>query len=298
MLDHPGVWTGNELLDKFVVEFGDLSVAEVRDRLENGNGALLIRGFPLQDLEKDAAREAFLNWCETIGTPVSQSVTGQKVFDVQDAGLPPDDPGNRGPNTAKKLSFHTDRCDVIAFFCWKQALSGGENEIVSSKHLYNEIKRRRPDLLSILEQTFPYKRHTVDGGNDQAFCEQPIFSFCEGHFACSFLRVLIDRAHADPTLPNLSEIQIEALDFLETVAGEDGQAIRFLQKPGDILLVNNWTTLHRRTAFVDHPSEDEKRCLFRIWLSMPDSRPLVPEFKDNFGAVGAGEIRGGMRPIT
>ena len=29
-----------------------------------------------------------------------------------------------GPNTRKRLSFHTDRCDVIGFLCLRQARSG------------------------------------------------------------------------------------------------------------------------------------------------------------------------------
>ncbi|MDF1812622.1 MAG: TauD/TfdA family dioxygenase [Verrucomicrobiales bacterium] len=295
MISHPAVWTNSTRIDDFVANFDKISVAEIQDRLENGSGALLLRGFNLEGLKKNSAREAFLEWCQTIGTPVSQSTSGDLVFNVEDAGLAENDPGNRGPNTRKKLSFHTDRCDVIAFLCWKQALSGGENEIVSSMHLYNEIEKERPDLLEILQSTFVYKRHTVDGGNEKAYCEQPVFSFCDEHFACSFLRVLIARADADPALPNLSAQQREALDYLEEVAGRSENAIRFLQKPGDILLLNNWVTLHRRSAFTDHLETEEKRCLFRIWLSMPNSRPLVPDFLDNYGAVGAGEIRGGMK---
>jgi alpha-ketoglutarate-dependent taurine dioxygenase len=143
--------------------------------------------------------------------------------------------------------------------------------------------------------SFVYKRHTVDLGNKQTFCEQPIFSFQEGHFACSFLRVLINRAHSDPELPDLSSKQIEAMDFLEAVAEEPKMAYHFRQEPGDVLLLNNWVTLHRRAAFVDHADPEEKRCLFRAWLSMPNSRPLDPRFIANFGAVKAGEARGGFK---
>ena len=130
------------------------------------------------------------------------------------------------------------------------------------------------------------------------FCEQPVFSFFEDHFACCFLRVLIDRADADPDLPDLTPIQKEALDFLEETAGRPENAVRFLQRSGDILLLNNWVTLHRRSEFVDRDVPAEKRCLFRVWLSVPNSRPLVPAFLDNYGSVEAGAVRGGMRPIV
>ncbi len=296
-LDHPSVWQGNALSleSNWSSELADADTETIREQLEDGSGALLLKGFPISKHNKNSAREAFKVWSKSLGTLLSQNENGDATFDVSDAGLGQNDPRTRGPNTNRKLSFHTDRCDVIAFLCWRQARSGGENQLVSSLHLYNEIAQRRPDLLAVLMEPFIYKRHTVDLGNSQPWCEQPIFSFQDGHFACSFLRVLIDRAHADPDLPDLSEAQIEALNFLESVAAEPAHAFHFRQEPGDILLVNNWVTLHRRSSFEDHESPEDRRCLFRIWLSMPNNRPLDPRFKDNFGATGAGEVRGGFR---
>ena len=69
-------------------------------------------------------------------------------------------------------------------------------------------------------------------------------------------------------------------------------------KRGEILFLNNWTTLHRRTAFEDFKDPLKKRHLLRIWLSMPNSRPIDQAFISNFGAVGAGELRGGIRSKT
>ena len=123
---------------------------------------------------------------------------------------------------------------------------------------------------------------------------QPVFSFFEGHFACAFLRVLIDRADADDDCPTLTDPQHEALDLVESCAADLSTEIR--QQPGDILFLNNWVTLHRRTAFTDHEDLAERRCLFRIWLSPPNNRPLDPAFADNYGAVDAGSVRGGMKP--
>lgn len=295
-LSHPAVWKGGDLAKSpdWGAPFGSLGVEEIRNGLENGPGAILLRGFPLEGHSRDSAREAFQEWSRSLGTLLSQNEKGDTVFDVSDAGFGKDDPRTRGPNTNKKLSFHTDRCDVISFLCWRQAKSGGENELVSSMHLFNEIAVRRPDLLEALRDSFVYKRHSVDLGNTKPYCEQPVFSFAQGHFACSFLRVLIDRAHADPDLPDLSERQIEAMDFLEEVAAEPGRAFHLRQEPGDVLLLNNWVTLHRRSAFEDFEDPAGKRCLFRIWLAMPDSRPLDPRFRANFGSTGAGEIRGGF----
>lgn len=329
-LDHPAVWQGTELLSRpdweqeltssdreeidaaltkvseqsaenftaadFPLPTLDGKLRKIRDDLENGCGASYLRGFDVSKYSTDEAKKIFWGLMSYIGTPVSQSAEGDRIFSVRDEGFKMGEQKARGPNTSKRLSFHTDRCDVISFLTLKQAKSGGENQLVSSMYLYNEIGRRRPDLLQTLQEPFYYLRHNVDRGNDKPWCRQPVFSIYEGHFACNFLRVLIERAAKSEDLPDLSDKQVEALDFLEDVAAEDGNHVTFRQEPGDLLLVNNWVLLHRRNEFEDFDDLDQRRHLLRIWLSMPNSRPLHPDFAGNYGATEAGAIRGGMKP--
>jgi hypothetical protein len=184
---------------------------------------------------------------------------------------------------------------VIAFLCLNQAKSGGENQVVSSVTLYNEMLRRRPDLVHVLLQPYFYQRHNVDTGNDTPWCRQPIFSFQEGHFAASYLRVLIDRAYQMPELPPMTDLQREALDYLDDLAADPTLHTTFRLETGDLLLLNNWVTFHRRNEFEDYAEPHRRRHLLRIWLSVPNSRPLHPDFAANYGATAAGAIRGGMR---
>lgn len=331
-IDTPAVWYGSELLDRrdwlLVLDHGQveelLKAAEkssggnreevtresfdlptlgpelqrIQDSLENGSGATLIRGLPVEGHSEELLTRVFWGLAQHLGTALSQSANGEKIFHVRDEGFQMKDPRARGPNTRKRLSFHTDRCDVIAFMCLRQAKSGGDNDLVSSASLYNEIEARRPDLLEQLLQAYYYKRHNVDQGNQLAYCQQPIFSFCEGHFAGSYLRVLIDRAYASPEVSEMTERQREALDYLERTAERKDLHVRVRQQPGDILLLNNWVTLHRRREFEDHQNSDHKRHILRIWLSVPNSRPIDPAFRDNFGATQGGTLRGGMRPVA
>ncbi len=184
---------------------------------------------------------------------------------------------------------------MVGFLCLQQAKEGGENEIASSMAVYNEIRARRPDLLEVLMQPFYYLRHTVDTANDRPWCRQPVFSFREGWFACCLLRVLIERAHREPDLPDLTDEQLEALDLVESVAASEERCVRFRQEPGDLIWLNNWLILHKRQAFIDWTEPERRRHILRLWLSMPNSRPIDPLFADNYGAVEAGAIRGGMR---
>jgi hypothetical protein len=284
--------------DGFLLPTLGSRLASLQDSLETGSGAALIRGLPIDRLDEAGSRRLFWGIARHIGTPVSQSAKGERIFSVRDEGFGASDPRTRGPNTSKRLSFHTDRCDVIGFFCLRQAKSGGESFVVSSATLFNEILERRADFLDVLMERFYYKRHNVDTANGRSYCEQPIFSFEAGHFAASLLRVLIDRAYAMPELPDMTGKQREALDYIEELAGDATLHVRFLQRPGDILFLNNWVTLHRRSQFVDHDDPELRRHLLRIWLSVPNSRPLHADFKANYGATEAGALRGGMRATT
>ena len=269
---------------------------EIQESLEIGSGIIWIGGVSEEVLQNGSSAEWFLAFSQMVGTPVSQSSQGELILNVRNEAHGKQDNRTRGPNTNRKLGFHTDRCDIIGFLCLQPAKSGGENQVVRSPEIEKIIARERPDLLHILRNPFPYKRHVVDSGNELPFCEQPIFSLCKGFFACSYLRVLIDRADIDPACPNLTSDQKEALDFLDSVAEREALQTRFTLKRGDLLFLNNWTTLHRRTAFEDFEHPDKRRHLLRVWLSSPRSRPLDECFQANFGTVEAGAVRGGMKP--
>lgn len=269
----------------------------IQHSLEHGSGATILRGLPIERFTEKQATRIFWGLASHVGTAVSQSPAGERVFHVRDEGYAENDPKARGPSSRKRLSYHTDRCDVISFLCVRQAESGGENFLVSSVAIYNEMLRQRPDLVEVLRQPYRYQRHNVDTANELPYYEQPIFSFHEGHFAANLLRVLIERAYAAPDSPAMSAVQREALDYIEHLADDSSMHVSFRQQPGDVVFLNNWVTLHRRSEFVDHIEPAKKRLLLRIWLSVPNSRPLDPRFAGSYGATEAGAIRGGMRPL-
>ncbi|MBP52439.1 MAG: hypothetical protein CMI27_04775 [Opitutae bacterium] len=267
----------------------------IRKELEENSGMILLKNFSQESVPTDPI-SWFLEFSRHIGTPVSQSEKGEFILSIRNLGFEIDDPRTRGPNTNRKLGFHTDRCDVIGFLCLQEAKKGGENQVVKSQEVEAIIRVERPDLHQTLCLPFPYKRHVVDQGNPLPFCMQPVFSWKKNYFACSYLRVLIDRADADPECPKLSAIQKEAINFFDEVCGRKEIQDRFTLSRGDLLFLNNWTTLHRRTSFEDWEEPGRKRHLLRVWLSMPNSRPLDESFRPNFGAVEAGVLRGGMPP--
>ena len=84
--------------------------------------------------------------------------------------------------------------------------------------------------------------------------------------------MLIDRAYALPELPDLGPVQLEALNSWKPGC-QKGSKCTVPSQPRRPTLCNNFTTLHRRTAYEDYEDEELRRHLFRIWLSVPNSRP-------------------------
>jgi hypothetical protein len=273
--------------------FGRLK--RIQADLETGSGATRLTGFPVDQVSDDAVERIFLLAMTQVGTPVSQSIHGETVFHVRDEGYKEGDPRARGPSSKNRLTFHSDRCDVISFLCLQDAKHGGDNQIVSSIAIFEKIERERPDLARVLMEPFWYQRHNVDTGNKNAFYQQPVFSIYQERFASSLLRVLIDRAYQSPDIPEMTTLQREGLDLIEELACRSEMHLEFRQERGDIVLLNNFVTLHRRTAFEDHQDENRRRHLLRVWLSMPNSRSLDPLFAASYGNTAAGSVRGGMR---
>jgi len=271
-------------------------LARAQDSLEHGSGSFVLRGWPVSEYSTAENERLFWGISSHLGTPISQSAKGERIFRVEDAGFGKSDPRTRGPNTSRSLSFHCDRCDVIGFLCVRQARTGGENYLVSSVAVHNEILARRPELLEELYQPFYYKTHNVDRANPDPWCHQPVFGVVEGRFVAYVLRVLIDRAYELPELPDMTSQQREALDLIDEIGADPAFHHRFRQEPGDLLFVNNFVNFHSRSEFEDYPEPERRRLLLRIWLSMPNSRPLPAEFAGSFGRVGAGEVRGGIHP--
>ncbi len=269
----------------------------IQGSLEHGSGSFLLRGWPTGRYSLEDNQRVFWGLSRYLGTPISQSARGETLFHVQDAGYATNDAKARGPNTRKALHFHCDRCDVIGFLCIRAAKVGGDSYLASSITVHNEILKRRPDLLEQLYRPWYYKTHNVDLANNDPWCRQPIFAIQEGHFVGYILRVLIDRAYELPELPEMTPLQREALDFLDSVCAEQDLNFKFRQEPGDMLFVNNFVNFHSRSEFEDHDDPESKRLLLRIWLSVPNSRPLPASFAGSFGHSGAGELRGGIHPV-
>lgn len=233
-----------------------------------------------------------LDLMSKLGTPLNQSPEGCDIFEVKNEGYDPAHPKFRGPSSNRRLSFHTDRCDIITFHCVRQAAEGGINMFAHVDCVYEIMKSEAPEELKILEQPFFYKRHNADPAHPFATYTLPVFDAAGGTLFITLMNYLIAKADTDPDLPNLSEAQRRALDKLQEICLRPEVHLQEKLQPGDFLFLNNVRMLHSRTEFKD---SREERLYYRTWLSVPWSLKLPESFKNLFGNIEAGSVRGGFK---
>ena len=265
----------------------------VRDEVLNGRGFLLLRGLPIERWSVREAATAYFGLGAHIGSARSQNAKGHVLGHVQDLGLDAQDPNVRIYQTNARQTFHTDSCDIVALLCLKTARSGGLSALVSSTTIFNEMRRRRPDLLALLLEPIATDRRGEVPPGRKPFFEIPVFNWHAGQLSAIYQRQYIESAQRFADAPRLTPAHREALDLFDALADDPSLNMTMEFKPGDVQFVHNHTILHDRTAFVDWPEPERKRHLLRLWLAASDARELPPVYAQRYGSVTIGD-RGGV----
>jgi len=266
---------------------------DLLDEVLNGRGFVLIRALPLERWSRREAAIAFLGIGVHLGSLRRQNASGHLLGHVKDLGLSGANPNARIYQTRERQTFHTDSCDVVGLLCLQPAKTGGLSSLVSSTTIFNELKRRRPDLLRCLLDPIETDRRGEVPPGAKPYFSIPVFNWHRNLLSTIYQRQYIESARRFPGVAALTSLQIQALDLFDELANDPELNLNMELQPGDFQLVHNHTILHDRTAFEDFPEPERKRHLLRLWLAPPDARPLTQVFAERFGSVQPGE-RGGI----
>lgn len=254
-------------------------IRALTDDLHRGRGLVVVRGFPVDRYSLSDFEIIF--WCfgTQFGSPVSQSVLGDRlghVIDVTDK-----DPHARAYRNNRELTLHTDLGDVVSFCCVRKAQSGGESWFSSALAIHNEMLRTRPDLLERLYRGYRWFRSGEHADNSDPLTPYrvPVLSECDGWVSCRYVRDYIIEAGVHETGEALSQSDLDALDYFDGISHRDGFPVKFTLEPGEAVFINNLTVLHARTSFESHPDANQKRLLLRLWITSDEVRPTLPELK-------------------
>jgi hypothetical protein len=272
------------------------ALARAIDTTQGRWGMCLVKGLPTDRWTEDEARLAYWGMGLYMGTARTQNRASAFMADVRDESGSYKTKNGRGYNTNASLDFHCDSCDVVALLCRRTARSGGESKVVSSIAVRDEIARRRPDLIPVLQGPWYHSYQSAQGPGKGPFYMCPILGDDPEFFAMRANRKNVVAAQRDfPEVPRLTPQQVEALDLLDQLMADPHLCFSMWLERGDLQLLNSYVTLHSRTDFEDYEDPDLKRHLYRLWLAVPSSQPLPPNWEEYFGDTRAGAVRGGLR---
>ncbi len=239
-----------------------------REAVGEGVGFQVVRGVPVERWSQADAELFF--WCLGLhlGRPGGQNPQGDLLGHVIDTNASKTDPMVRLYQTSANIDYHCDAADVVGLLCLKKAKSGGKSRIVSSVTVFNELVRRRPELVSRLFEPFQLdsRNETKDGGGGSI----PITPCCfaggklRTFYHADYFRSAVRHADVAP----FTEEELALLDTYEQIAAEPGIYLDMDLQPGDIQLLSNHTNLHARTDYEDYEDPAERRHLLRLWLSL------------------------------
>ncbi len=279
--------------DDFPLPALSMRLAGILKEVLDGRGFALLRRLPVERWTECEVATAFFGLGAHLGSARSQNAQGHMLGHVKDLGLSSSDPNVRIYQTRERQTYHTDSSDVVALLCLQSAKSGGLSSLVSSVTIFNEMRRRRPDLLKVLFAPIETDRRGEVPEGGKPYFTIPIFNWHAGLLSVNYQRQYIESARRFPEVPPLTDQQIEALDLFDALANDPALHFEMELRPGDIQLVHNHTLLHDRTAFEDWPEPECKRHLLRLWLAPLDARPLPSVFAERYGSIIPGD-RGGV----
>ena len=266
---------------------------ELKEKLLHGIGVELIRGLPTAFYNKETIATIFCGIGAHIGSARSQNAHGHILGHVRDVGLDSKDVTTRIYQTSVRQTFHTDSTDVVALLCLQPAKEGGESQLVSAETIFNKMQQQRPDLVPHLFDVVATDRRGEVPIGEKPYFEIPVLSWFKNYLTVQYQRQYVDSAQRFPDAPRLSEQQIEALNYFDSLANDPELYLSMNLEPGDMQFVYNHSQLHDRTGFTDWPDPTKRRHLLRLWLSIAKDRPLPDCFIPRYGSIEIGK-RGGI----
>lgn len=245
-------------------------LATWRGALANGRGFLLLRGFPVDELDEREVELAWMGLGVHLGRPIGQNAAGDLLTHIRDERLGDTGGKVRLYRTSRRQDFHCDGADIVGLLCLRTARRGGESRIVSSGAIYNELLARRPDLLEALHLEAAWDRQDEQPPGERGwFPLAPITDLPSAPRLFYIGWYLRDaQRHADA--PRLTDAQIEAMALLESVANDPTFHLEMAFERGDVQLLDNGRILHAREAYEDDDDPAARRHLLRLWLAARD----------------------------
>ena len=241
--------------------------------IDYGTGVAVVRGVPPYD--EQTRRLLYLAIGLELGTPLE---TYGRLYNIADYGSSYRDNPIPVSQTHKSTGMHTDSSGVdvcprvLCLLCLRQAPKGGVSHVAWAAEVHERLRAASPELLERLYQ--PFARDVVTPGSDRspkavARNSFPVFAW-RGRLVTRYMRYWIEKGQERVGRP-LSQEDLTALDILDRELNDERNKLSFTMQPGEMLFIDNMTTVHDRDEYYDDPAAP--RLLVRQWID----RPMPPE---------------------
>jgi alpha-ketoglutarate-dependent taurine dioxygenase len=243
-----------------------------RERLEDGPGVVLIRGFDVQDVFAEKTSALLVMLSALLGKPRPQNREGMIVFDVVDdsAKAMGKTHGHvRGANSNVLVGLHTENDGeprpprLVAFLCITQAATGGETILASGQLAHNLLIDSSPSAARRLYEPIAFARRPEDYDPGMTDLDS-IFTSLSNRVRVRYSRYWIRRAAEIRGEPH-DHATVAALAAWDKTLRDERLATSVRLRAGDLLVVNNQFVMHGRAAFSDDGSSPGRH-LLRAWI--------------------------------
>lgn len=252
-------------------------MGEVKRRLLQGIGFVLLEGFPLDGLELDEVKAAYWVLGRMLAPPVAAKLDGTVLYDIKDFGEAYRI-GIRGSHTAKELEFHTDNTfahappDYISLLCLHQAEEGGLSRIASFCNLHNQLLAEQPEHLDRLYQPYYYDRQMEHHEGEPRVSISRAFDY-NGDYLRGRLSYNVIMQGYELMGEQMDSAGREALDGAYAIMDDPSRWVEHSLQRGQIQFLNNRALAHARTGFADTGGGLSQRHLLRFWYR-EEGRPF------------------------
>ena len=276
--------------DAFPLPGLEARIKEFIDELDTGRGFVVLRGLPVgRRFDRVAAAAVFWAICTRIGRLVPTVKDGALLNHVYDRG-PGQDPNARAYTTNIGGHIHSDGVEVVGLMCLQPAISGGESIVASSMTVFNTLLEEHPEWLPIVFERFACDWKMEEPPGSPGWYPQSLYCYVDGWLSATLKTGFLRSAQRFAGVEPLTGAELACLEYLESIPKRPGMTLHMALEAGDIQLVNNYVTLHSRTAYQDDPARpDKRRHMLRYWMSRSDLSPRVvsPDYQfmrdDYFG---------------
>jgi hypothetical protein len=250
----------------------DALAAEVRSRLFEGRGIVILSRVDLDRYSVDDYKRIYWEVGRRLGRPAIQS---EKLEQLGLVRQEKENPFGRGYIKNVELRPHTDLHEILSLASVSVADRGGESCFASALAIHDVLEREHPELLpplykgyySGIRANYGYER----GPDDVE--DVPVFCNVDGKLSCYLHEHYMGYA-ARARGEAIPEPLTAAMDEVVRVAERPDLLAEFRLEPGEMAFWHNWLVFHARRAFENKPGRE--RMLMRLWLHPAEGRPVHP----------------------